>query len=694
MKYKNGQNIITDSDVTMTGQYLGETLDTVLSEQEENISELKRNVKFLYQYGGVGSHGGSSGGGSSSDYAIYATLNKVQINQDNLISLDGEGNYNLQIMMTGKTGGLEYQITYTYFNKRSSSEGTTVKIKLDISNQYTYSTYIPLDRNGSIRIEAFTILQSGEISAKQISANYITSPYTFDVYLGDAQGNKPNVKDNELFIQTYAQNGLYAYMEYDIGIQSSVSYSYNKLKSNEIIQEDLNLTESSRGIIQIPIVPDGFLIDENAGYYSSTINIFITPLGQNRTKISKTLNFNLIPNSLYLKVSPNIKEGSLYEDTTEENPYSFKIGNISFDLKIYDGKGDSGKTGYKVSTSITNIQSQNVTQFSDIYLDERISYTTKNIETNQHGWNKVTFIVTRNQSSFQTEKYFYVSEVNSDLNWEYFWNKNGQNVRHFGINGSFSTPEFVETFNNDKILIQSESIDQKSLQMASESAREGFTVGETLINIGIQYSSINNINTPILRIKSDSINDNTNDITLYQNKIEIGRTEIQGGEIVGRGINIYLPKEDLLDPYDASKYHLLTFYRKYYGELESGSGFEILVYLDGVLEGALQQITTSSKIFDSIIFYKTGYSINLFDILYFPQTDNNTGFFNDADISRYWYTYNDFKQTERYSQSEILFLKEIGNIVSGFKLNSKSVLDSSVNTKMVEVDNIEYIDIP
>jgi hypothetical protein len=27
----NGNNIITDNDVTMTGQYIGETLDTVLN---------------------------------------------------------------------------------------------------------------------------------------------------------------------------------------------------------------------------------------------------------------------------------------------------------------------------------------------------------------------------------------------------------------------------------------------------------------------------------------------------------------------------------------------------------------------------------------------------------------------------------------------------------------------------------------
>jgi hypothetical protein len=77
MKLNGNKNIIFDSDIiTTNGEHLGESLDATLNSYDGDISELKRNVKFLYQYGGIGSKGGG-GGGSSEEWSIYATLNKV-----------------------------------------------------------------------------------------------------------------------------------------------------------------------------------------------------------------------------------------------------------------------------------------------------------------------------------------------------------------------------------------------------------------------------------------------------------------------------------------------------------------------------------------------------------------------------------------------------------------------------------------
>lgn len=691
MKFKDSKNIINDSDINMTGQYLNKTLDTVLSDQEEDISELKRNVKFLYQYGGVGSHSGSGGGGSSK-FSVFATLNKVQITNGNLVSLDGPGNYNLQIMIN-RPGGLQYRVTYTYWNSRSSQDGTSYSETLSMNNSYILSTILDLDINGQIRIDSVSEL--GE-RGDQITANYITSPYTFETYLGDSEGNIFNVRDNELFIDNVASSGLYAYINYEVGIQGNVSYSYNKLNANKIIEfeqkQDIDLTESSRGIIQLPICPDGFLIDENAGYYTVNINISVTPLGQNEIIVPRIINLNLIPNSLYLKISPNNKDASLYDNDQVEDPYTFSIGSIVFDLKIYEGYVITGKTQYEIVPSVYNISRQTTTQFGKIYANERESFSTKNISTSYPGWNIVRFDVlsTYSGNSIQVEKYFYVKESYS-LNWEYFTNKNNGNNLHYGINnGSFGTSEFTSVFNDNRLLIQSESIQSRTISI-NDSRMNNYSVGETLINIAIQYSSINDIDQPILEIKSGD-NNNSNDIKLYQRKIDIGPSQIQSGTVVQKGVEIFLPKEDIIEPSNSSKYHLLTLYRRHYCNIDSEPRFEFLVYLDGVLEGALSNIESVSTLFKQIIFYSTGFSINLFDIIYFPYNSNSetNNFFTDADISRYWYTYNQFYSTGKYSEEKLQFLLNISNVVTNFKLNSKSVLDDTINTRMVEVSDGDF----
>lgn len=684
MKYQNSQNIIIDSDITMTGQHIGETLDAVLNEQSQDILELKRNVKFLYQYGGVGTHGGGSSY-DSSEFSIFATLNKVQINNDNLISLNGEGYYNLQIGIN-RPAGLEYVVTYTYYNRNSPQDGTVMSgILLNMQNKYTYTNNIKLDINGSIRIDVFTVLPSGDSITKQISANYITSPYTFDVYLGNSEGNKFNVNDNELLIEQIVSDGLYVYMEYDVGIQSTVSYTYSQLNSSEIIQGNIsNLDESPNGKIQIPIVPDGFFDGDSnskAGYYYLTVGIDITPVGQNKIKINKVLNFNLIPSTLYLKVSPNIKDASLYDTTNIDSPYAFRLGSISFDLKIYDGISNSGNVGYEVDAYVSSISKLDTpAHFGTFYLNERESYTIRTIESYYSKWNAIRFEVKSPQGGrFEIYKYFYVSNEYADLTWDYFYNINNQNKKHYGINGTFiQTPEFTALFDNGT-LVQSESINQRSIYIPNVGS-DNFAYGEALINIAIQYSALNDINNPILKI---SPNVGLNSLTIYQNKIEIGQVTPIGGELQN-GVNIYIPREDLLDSSDNDKYHLLTIYRKYHCDIQSTPQYEFLVYLDGVLEAALPNISSIASVYDSIIFYKSNYAINLFDMLYFPSNGDKKGFFTDADITKYWYTYNYFRQTNRYNN--LNFLVSINNIVQKFKLNSPSKLDPTVNTCMVEVD--------
>ena len=67
MKLNGISNIITDKDITLTGnKNLGKSLSSVIEENDERINSLEQNIKFLYEHGGVGGGSGSGGGGGSS----------------------------------------------------------------------------------------------------------------------------------------------------------------------------------------------------------------------------------------------------------------------------------------------------------------------------------------------------------------------------------------------------------------------------------------------------------------------------------------------------------------------------------------------------------------------------------------------------------------------------------------------------
>ena len=85
MKFKGTNKIITEDDIILSDG--SKTLSERLSSQQLAIDQLKSNIKWIYKYGGVG---GSGGGGSSQQmFSIYATLNNIQLKDQNIV-LDGQ----------------------------------------------------------------------------------------------------------------------------------------------------------------------------------------------------------------------------------------------------------------------------------------------------------------------------------------------------------------------------------------------------------------------------------------------------------------------------------------------------------------------------------------------------------------------------------------------------------------------------
>ena len=169
----NGTNkIITEEDINLSGSSLSERFES----QQKQINQLQSNVKWIYKYGGVGK--GGSGGGSSTAFSIYATINEIQL-KDQTIVLNGTNSYRLYIKINNPNGAsFNVQYKYTTLNGNGSiSTQSNTKI-LSIENNYTIDTVITLNNN-----DILTVIASDGNDTKQVSCNYITTPYTFDLVL-------------------------------------------------------------------------------------------------------------------------------------------------------------------------------------------------------------------------------------------------------------------------------------------------------------------------------------------------------------------------------------------------------------------------------------------------------------------------------------------------------------------------------
>ena len=208
MKLNGKTNIITDNDIVTTGRNAGSNLNTVIENIEDDVTKLKRNLKFVYEHGSVGGGGGSGSGVGK--WAITATLGGKTISNGNIISLTpGETSYTLVISISGGSG--DYNVLYSY----GKSEYT---VKLNADNNWRHSIPLILTDNGTISIEA-----TDNILVKNVYADYITNPYSFgDLKIVNEKWEEYPTSD--IFIEDAIINGLGISCTYNIAINAKTTY--------------------------------------------------------------------------------------------------------------------------------------------------------------------------------------------------------------------------------------------------------------------------------------------------------------------------------------------------------------------------------------------------------------------------------------------------------------------------------------
>ena len=663
MKLNGVSNIITDRDITLTGeQTIGKSLSTVLEERGEKLNILEENVKFLYEHGGVGG-GSGSGGSGTTKWKLKATLGNMECTSGVTIGLaNGIGSYTLRIWTSGGSG--TYSVTYSYGNK------VPTIVTLNAGNAWSANIKVDLTTNGSLSISA----TDGSITKQINGVSYIVEPYRFNAPMVMSQTGLPYPAD--IFVEDAQNTGVilkslkYAYTVNGI-------YTYEWYYDNELLPNGTGTLIDSSGDISCDIT--SLMTNENAATHFYKLKIYAQLESDlEPTVIEYTGSFNLIPTTLFLKLSP--PEGTIfYDNSSTLDPYAFGINKIiSLQARIYKGRNATNESGDLYWYTYENGQ-----LMSTNYLGVKDGRTYNiNVSFGSVGWNYVEFVYSLTGESGKTiTKYFYCDSIETNYNWYIDWHfpnerryyiaqeiVSGSLTKLNGINWSGLNPS------NPPLYIEKLSSDTSATELTIDS----FSTGEQMINIGIQYNDINNSKNELIKLY-DTVNKSKDTIKIYQNKIVFGNDIFDSNN----ECEIFLHKEQNYNLNERSKYHLLTICMAHTGAVDFNNNpyYEISVYFDGVLEGIVPLKSIATRPIYKVDLMPGNYAINQFEIASWTL-NTYTRLLNDIDINWYWNSYK--SRTDRdYSitTEDSLILSSL------FDSNNANVPTYRLENQLIRVQN-------
>ena len=725
MKLNNTFPLITDNDIVLTNpNNFGETLFSVIDKHSKEINSLKGNVKWIYQNGGVGGSGGGNGT-STSNWSIFASLNSVEIN--NLpISLDGAKYYTLYVCINGKKGAIPYNVTIKYGSSANPEEKLTVQ--LQSSNGWEYETRIKLDINSTISITA-----KDDETTKSTRANFILTPYKFDVYFAKSNNTRWETDDNDILISQADSEGLNVNIAYDIAVAGIFKYQITDIHGF-VSEEFIFDTSGATKLISLPLTLNSVTNFTNAiaGLHTFNVKLILDPDSGAETIENIKLSCNLIPSDLYLKILPEAPGAQIYADLGDvnktynelknidlelpenqslknqltnivENRYNFKEGILSLVIQGYYGQNGGRNFGLKVFIDDEQISiDYNTIKERSTYI---IPVSTKSFSIIPH---KLTIELTSGSKTVTSEYYYYVGLGSTSISWyetafatlndaisaECFYNfyrgvgdntlNEPNRLKTTKAFQDFSSNAFIEmNSNSTPIVIYSAD--------ASRSINVPTNVNDVMISFGIQYSKINNINEELFTISTTQEGMDESFIHVFQNKIVIGTGD--------SNVEIFIPKASKYNPSDYSKYHLITLYKRFISSVGQNKYYEFVVYIDGCIEGCFKQFMTTEIGYNKITLLPGNYGLNLIELSFFkhnassrprtveqiPGSDKSTvttlDWMDDVNVVRYWYKFCNAFDESKYDDIKVSELND-------YKMFVESTSDASgINYNMIEVSN-------
>lgn len=595
MKY-NGQNIIADSDIVMTGQQTGHNLSEIINQHENDISNLKSNVKWIYKYGGVGSgSGGGGGSASSAPWNFRVELGEVAREDGTTVNLGKQGEYKLAISLF-KVQGRSFTVKYTY----DTPQGVKITEKeIPPTKKSVIEDVINLQVNGTLSVS----INDDEGNYDQFIIDYIVTAYSFAIdYVYADDKSVFNAVDNNIFVGDVSARGLLArftsivsvdvksyYIEYYDWNQTKYTYEIDNIDEKYIYFDlGIPLSNDKSGNYQFKIIPHLVLSGKNE---EEQINPFV-------------LSDNLIPDTIYLKVQT---DGTLYDKTDVHNPYEFYAGTISFYVTGFQGYPDASQT-YSLKVYINDILYEGDGVYGQLKDQQR--YELK-IPIGEVGQQSITFWLNRKGVTYQRTYYFYTKDPLGSFVWfplnceskKITPIKSYQYRYSYGIDSVLAEEGKVKAFpgTNKNTMISMTKYSNKNTYNAENLSSIDYQAEDCMLSIGINYSKLNDLQQHILYIYG---NKTESAIQIYQNK----------AIILGKQFpSFYLPMDD--------QFHLITIYRRKVSYRNGAPVFEISIYMDGILESALSGFIQDQDSYYKIELNKGLYQINHLEIAYFEHQE-------------------------------------------------------------------------
>lgn len=643
MRLNNNSKIVSDDDIIMSDGSL--TLSDKLSSITNDVNSLKTNVKWIYKYGGVGSGSGPGGGGGDKPFSVFASLNGIQI-KDNNIVLNGIDTYPLLIIINNPNGG-KFNVTYSYTTKTASGGETTQTRTqiLSIENAFRFQTNINLNTNATLTI---TVTDGND--TQQVSCQYIVTPYSFDVSLVDDKGKKYLTDSNtyEIFIETARDTGLNIKVDYVISISATINYSA-RFNGQDLSSGSI---EDQKGSLIFPIDKSNFTNDKS-GLYSAVFNTQIIPDGQEMISNDQTINISLIPNELYCLISPDV--GVIYNTKQTEGQYIYNPGYIQFNYRIYEGVNNN--RSYNVFVKVNG-----VSMFENgLTVTERQQNSFKILAT-KAGENTIEI----NVSGYSAKYYFYVKESEDQLDW--FENSQQWSQYYYRINTC--TDNFKQYLANTSI---SQTVNSNAIRITGIEPPQVSGTGSicTHIAIGLQFNHINSDNATIISLYNEG---DSPIMTIGQ------QTTTRGSSFV----DCYVQKQNDANKDDLTKYHLLQVFSNFVKKEGNDSYYDTSIYIDGRMEASFSSLFNAPLLVKQLQINPANVYINTIDVDYLPVSD--IGENGDYDVYQYYLKYRSEiirEQNEEFQQELILkqYLKKFNVGIDGRVItDGATISDIAANT--------------
>jgi hypothetical protein len=642
----NGQNIITDKDIAITGDgFQGEELSGVLSDHQNRLDTLESNVKWIYKYGGVGSGSGNGSGGSSTSWKVVVSRSDTgQTLIDNSeISFSGKGNYSIKVQIY-RGGTSTFRVRYNWKNTNGAQTRTAVVSKDD---SFATEQQLLLNENGTLSI---TVLNQDTQEPVVFNISYIVTPYEFKLYYvySDTKTEFTPTSGN-IFMSDVKDRGIMAALSYNISVDLQPSWFTftdweEVLHDSREMGDEYKIQGRSHGIIYLDLTSNilSYLSNNaNAKFIQFSLNINLTLEGNiDKENISTLyLRDNLIPSGMYLKVQTSggglyntsqLEEGGVDPDTEEPiiiNNYPenerFSVGNGVFQVTPYYNAFNPSRT-YEILVKLNDIK-QDIT--TTTLLDQQTRSISVPLTTGGKEY-KITFKIQSEDRSYEKDYYLYVKEATSKFTWypanvgegQYssYYRQSLEVVNIPGLN--FEQPIRMSINSNNLIL-----------PLIVQNPPSNFDGLDQLLCLGIQLSSINDDSEKIVSFKCDR---DVGTIDIYQNKLVLHL-----GGSVEYTTDIYIPTVHTLN--ENGEFHLISIYKNF--ERKEGNNYwkRLYIYIDGILESAISQSVATHSRFEELTLFKGNYLVNLIECSCFTHQNDaaTTTWLSHNDILKFYFTY-------------------------------------------------------